>query len=100
MKRLLPIAAALAILSAQGCSGLNWTKPGADANTISRDLDDCRAVALGRATPPVAPAGSSEATTDGGRPGAMRPAAGSNERFVAEHEEVRRCMLKRGYELK
>jgi hypothetical protein len=38
--------------------------------------------------------------TDGGGPAVMAPAHGSNERFVAEHEEMRRCMLHRGYELK
>jgi hypothetical protein len=30
----------------------------------------------------------------------MQPSAGSNERFLAEHEETRRCMAKRGYELR
>ena len=88
--------AAIALL-ASGCATKNWTKPGADAATVSRDLDACRAGALGGAA--VAPSGSSEAITERGRP-ATQPTAGSNERFLAEHEAARRCMLKRGYELR
>src|SRR5687767_10290155 len=87
-------------LLAQGCAQMQWTKPGADAATIARDQDQCRAQALRRGAPPVAGVGSPDARTDGGRPGVMAPAQGSNERFVAEHEEMRRCMLQRGYELK
>lgn len=87
-------------LAAAGCAGRHWTKPGADAAAVSRDLDDCRASSLGRTGSPVAPTGSSEAVTDRGRPAIMQPSAGSNERFLAEHEETRRCMAKRGYELR
>jgi hypothetical protein len=87
-------------LIATGCANRQWTRPGADAAAISRDLDDCRASSLGRAGSPVAPTGSSEAVTDRGRPAVMQPSAGSNERFLAEHEETRRCMAKRGYELR
>ncbi len=83
-----------------GCAGGHWVKPGADAAAVSRDLYDCRAASLGRAGSPVAPTGSSEAVTDRGRPAVMQPSAGSNERFLAEHEETRRCMAKRGYELR
>lgn len=92
--------AAVIALIAQGCTSLQWTKPGADAAAIARDQDDCRASALRRANPTIAGPGSPDARTDGGRPVVMAPAHGSNERFVAEHEEVRRCMLKRGYELR
>ena len=91
--------AAIAVF-AHGCAELQWTKQGADAATIARDQDQCRAQALRRGPPPVSGVGSSDARTDGGRPIVMAPAQGSNERFVAEHEEVRRCMLQRGYELK
>ena len=79
---------------------MQWTKPGADAAMVARDQDECRGQALGRANPPAVPAGSADARTDGIRTGAMSQTAGSNERFVAEHEEIRRCMLRRGYQLK
>lgn len=89
--------AAIAML-ASGCATMRWSKPGADAAAVSRDLDACRAGALGAAA--VAPSGSSEAITERGRTGVSEPTAGSNERFVAEHEATSRCMLKRGYELR
>ncbi|HYH43485.1 MAG TPA: hypothetical protein VD867_16040 [Burkholderiales bacterium] len=89
--------AAIAML-ASGCATRNWTKPGADAAAVSRDLDNCRAASLGSA--PIAPSGSSQAVTERGRPGASQPTAGSNERFVEEHEATSRCMSKRGYELR
>ena len=63
-------------------------------------MDACRAVALNTAAAPVAPATSSESVTDHGRPRAMQPSAGSNERFVAEQEVIRRCMSQRGYALR
>lgn len=93
------IAAVIALIT-HGCTTMQWTKPGADATAVARDQDDCRASALRRANPTIAGPGSPDARTDGGRPGVMSPTQGSNERFVAEHEEVRRCMLKRGYELR
>lgn len=93
------LCAAVTILGA-GCAGRHWTKPGADAAAISRDLDECRGAVLGRTVPQVAPSGSSEAITDRSRQTGLQSSAGSNERFLAEHEEARRCMLKRGYELR
>ena len=101
MKRLLAHGfAAVIVLAAQGCASGQWVKPGADAATVSRDTEECRKLALRRATAPVAPAGSAAARTDGGRVGALTPAVGSNERFVNEHEDIRRCMLGKGYELR
>ena len=96
-----PYAASLGIvLLAAGCAEMQWSKPGANAAAVARDQDECRSAALGRAGPPVAGRTSLEARTDGSRPPVMAPAQGSNERFVAEHEEVRRCMIERGYTLK
>ena len=92
-------AAPLAIVLS-GCADLQWTKPGADTTQVSRDLDACRAVALSTGAAPVAPSGSTESVTDHGRPRAMQPSAGSNERFVAEQETIRRCMASRGYALR
>ena len=91
--------AAVAVLLG-GCASGQWAKPGADAAAVSRDLDECRGVALGRSGPPVVAPRSSESVTDLGRAGTMQPAAGSNERFVAEHEAATRCMHKRGYQLR
>ncbi|HYC46611.1 MAG TPA: hypothetical protein VED01_14150 [Burkholderiales bacterium] len=100
MKRLLAhgVTAAL-VLIVQGCASGQWTKPGADAAMVNREMEECRKLALSRATAPVAPAGSPAARTDGGRVGALTPAVGSNERFVNEHEDIRRCMIQRGYAL-
>ena len=86
-------------LLVNGCGQMQWVKPGADAAAIARDQDQCRSQALRRGAPPVSGVGSPDVRTDGGRPGVMAPAQGSNERFVAENEEMRR-MLQRGYELK
>ena len=93
------VLAALVLL-VQGCAEMQWSKPGADAAAIAREQDECRAAAIGRAGPPVAGRGSLDARSDGGRPPVMAPTQGSNERFVAEHEEMRRCMMERGYQLK
>jgi hypothetical protein len=98
-----PLAAALVGLAVTiaGCADMRWSKPGADAALVSRDLDECRAAALRSANAPISTPGQVDARTDGmSGPGIMTPAAGSNERFVAEHEEVSRCMLQRGYQLK
>ena len=78
---------------------MQWSKPGADPARVARDLDACRGQALAGATPPVFTSRSPDASADG-RPAAMRPSASSNERFVEEHEVVRACMLRRGYELR
>ena len=94
------LLATLLVSTLSGCADLRWTKPGADATAVSRDLDACRAVALNAAAAPIAPAGSTESVTDHGRPRAMQPSAGSNERFVAEQETIRRCMASRGYALR
>jgi hypothetical protein len=82
-----------------GCASGQWTKSGADSTAVSRDLDACRGETLGRSTAPAITGRSSESITDLSRPG-MQPTTGSNERFVAEHEAVSRCMHKRGYQLR
>jgi hypothetical protein len=101
MFRFLHIAglAALALVL-PGCAEMHLTKPGADTAAVSRDLGDCRALALRSAGPAVAPASSTEGISDQGRPRVMSPTAGSNEGFVAEHEATSRCMAKRGYALR
>ena len=100
MKTVAHAVALSIVLLAAGCAEMQWSKPGADAAAIARDQDECRSAALGRAGPPVAGRSGLDARTDGGRPPVMAPTQGSNERFVAEHEEMRRCMLERGYQLK
>ena len=100
MNRLLiPAAFAAIVLVAQGCASGTWVKPGADNAAVTRDMEECRKLALFRAPPPVAPTGTADARTGGGPVGAMTPAMGSNERFLNEHEEVRNCMLRKGYTL-
>ena len=99
-----PILAALvaaAILIAGGCAEMRWTKPGADAAAVSRDVDDCRANALARAGPrgPGIPSQDAQVIDRGASPMASRPAGTSNDRFIAEHEDVRACMVRRGYQL-
>ena len=92
-------AGALA-LSLVACADMDWTKPGADKAAVSRDLDDCRGAALRGAAPPAAGVTHDAQTVDrGGALATTRPAASSNERFVAEHETVRRCMAAKGYQL-
>ena len=90
-------AAALALAA---CADMDWTKPGADKPTVSRDLDACRGAAL-RNTPP-GPANASqnpEVVDRASAPVAGRPAGSDNERFIAEHDSVRQCMASRGYKL-
>lgn len=99
MKTLLSATILATALLAAGCAQMQWTKPGADAGAVTRDLNECRSIALGRAAPTVAGRAAPDTRSDGGRPPVMAPAQGSNQRFVAEHEEVRRCMLQRGYQL-
>ena len=101
MKNVFYAATLVAVaLLANGCGQMQWSKPGADAAAIANDQDQCRSQALRRGPPPISGVGSADARSDGGRPGVMAPVQGSNECFVAENEEMRRCMLQRGYELK
>ena len=99
MKSALRAATLAAVALTAGCAEMRWTKAGADAAAVARDQDECRAQALRRGPPPVAGVGSPDARTDGSRPAGMTTAQGSNERFIAENEEMRRCMLQRGYQL-
>jgi len=102
MPRALLIAAFIGLfLTLTGCADMRWSKAGADGALVSRDLDECRAAALRRANPVISTPGQGDGRSDGtGSPGVMKPAAGSNERFIAEHEETSRCMRQRGYELR
>jgi hypothetical protein len=94
------LVAAARTLSLVACADMDWTRPGADKATVSRDLDDCRGAALRGASPPVAGVTQDTQMVDrGGALATTRPAATSNERFVAEHETVRRCMSAKGYQL-
>jgi hypothetical protein len=85
------------------CADLHWSKPGADAAQVSRDLEACRGSALQRSIP-RAPAVTSGDTTGTGERGisvsGARPGGSSDERFIAEHEEIRTCMLRLGYQLR
>ena len=85
------------------CAEMRWTKPGTDANQASRDLDACRGEALQRSGPreagPFGPDRQFTVERGTGASGA-RPAGTSDERFIADHEEVRVCMLRRGYQLR
>ena len=97
--KIVPYAATAAVvLLAAGCAEMQWSRPGADAALVARDQDECRAQALQRAIPSVAARGTPDARTS--MPGTPPQGQGSSDRFVAEHEEMRRCMLQRGYELK
>ena len=101
MTRALSAALIGLVLAPTGCAELRWSKSGADAALVSRDLDECRSAALRGANAPISTPGQVDGRSDGvGRPGVMTPAAGSNERFIAEHEDLSRCMRRRGYELK
>jgi hypothetical protein len=95
------IAVVAAALLAGACAEMRWAKPGADAAAVSRDLDDCRALALQRSSPrgPAIASQDAQVIDRGASPVATRPGGTSNERFIAEHEEVRVCMLRRGYQL-
>jgi hypothetical protein len=99
--RALVTAALLSILG--GCAGdMRWSKPGADAATISRDLDECRGNALLHAAPQGAgvPTQDGPVLDRGATTMSTRQSGTSNERFIAEHEDVRLCMLRRGYQLR
>src|SRR4051812_18018123 len=92
----LPLIALALSLSVAACADMDWTRPGADKAAVSQDLDACRGIALGRSQPanPIRPEDTvsrSQAPT--------RPAGSSNERFIAQHEDVSRCMSGKGYRL-
>ena len=98
------LVAASTVLLLGACAEMKWTKSGADAATVSRELDDCRAVALRRGAtvqPAAATSAEPQLPIDRGAtsPGNRAVAGSSNERFVAEHEQVRACMTQRGYQL-
>jgi hypothetical protein len=94
------LACALALALA-ACAEKEWTRPGADSAAVSRDLDACRGASLQRTPPPQAVVSQDPITVDrGATPMTTRPAAVANERFIAEHEDVRRCMAQRGYQLR
>jgi hypothetical protein len=91
----------VAAMLVTGCAEMRWTKPGADAAAAARDLEECRASALARTGPrsPVVVSQDAQMVDRGGSPTATRPAGTSNDRFMAEHEDVRVCMVRRGYQL-
>src|SRR5689334_17440531 len=80
------------------CAQTQWTKAGVSPDVVARDLDECREVAM-RQTPPP---GLAPALTQGVNP-AFGPMPGSpaatesSTRFVEEQQDVRQCMVKRGY---
>ena len=90
------------VVALGACAEMRWTKAGADPAAVSRDLDECRASALGRA--PAQSAGglsrNTQAIEGTAAPLGTRAPGSSNERFIAEHEDVRLCMVRRGYQLK
>lgn len=93
------VAASTLLFSA--CAEMRWAKTGADAPTVARDLNECRAGALtggGPRAPGIATQ-DAQMIDRGASPSAARPAGTSNDRFIAEHEDVRVCMLRRGYQL-
>jgi hypothetical protein len=93
------IACALS-LSLAACADMEWTRAGADKAAVSRDLDECRGAALRRAPPSGGVVSQDPQMVDrGATPSSARPAGTSNERFMAEHEDVRRCMSGKGYQL-
>ncbi|HEX2827808.1 MAG TPA: hypothetical protein VHP37_15755 [Burkholderiales bacterium] len=94
--KLSPFACAAALALA-ACADMDWTKPGADKAAVSRDMDDCRGAWLRRAEPPEAKASQERTQPAVVSPG--RPAGSANERFIAEHEAVRQCMVAKGYQL-
>lgn len=100
MKTLSSIALATASVFSSGCAETHWTKPGADAALVSRDFEECREDALRRAIPAGVAASASQSMSPGAGPMAGSPAGGtSGTRFVQEQEDVRECMLRRGYRL-
>jgi hypothetical protein len=78
---------------------MRWAKPGADSAAVARDLDDCRASTLARAGPRAPVVGTQQAPMTDRGPSPSRSASSANDRFIAEHEDVRVCMLRRGYQL-
>ena len=84
-------------LSLGACADMDWTRPGADKAAVSRDLDECRGRAL-RGSPPEAAGRTQDPqlVDRGANPNTGRT---SNERFIAEHDAVRQCMVGRGYQL-
>lgn len=93
----LPLFACIAALSLGACADMDWSKPGVDKAATANDLEQCRGVALGRSTTPQVAA--ERGTTTTGVLAPARSAGTANERFIAEHEAVRQCMLAKGYQL-
>ena len=93
----LPLIACTAACLLAACADMDWTRPGADKAATSNDLEDCRAVALGRSTTQAVAA--ERGTTTSGVIAPARPSGTANERFIAEHEAVRQCMTAKGYQL-
>ena len=103
MKTLLRSGVLVLCIAFGACAEMRWTKPGADANQASRELDACRGAALQRSGPRGAGAASPNMQSiveRGTSASGARPAGTSDDRFIAEHEDVRTCMLQRGYQLR
>lgn len=97
--RYLVITLALSTALAAGCAGSQWAKTGADATTVARDQDECREEALARGMPRGTPAMTSQGIGRSSGSLAGHPATSGNTRVIEEHEDVRHCMLRRGYRL-
>lgn len=91
---------AIFALGGAGCADMHWVRNGTESAGVTHDLSECRAEALARANSPVSTPRQIDSRTDGlGRPQVMSSVAGANERSVAEHGVLSRCMHRRGYEL-
>ncbi|HUP95647.1 MAG TPA: hypothetical protein VM164_12120 [Burkholderiales bacterium] len=104
MKTILRTGVLVMCIAFSACAEMRWTKPGADVNQASRDLDACRGAALQRSGPRgvgAAAGAEMQGTIERGTIAPSTRAAGtSDDRFIADHEEVRTCMLQRGYQLR
>lgn len=87
-------AVLLTILGLAACGGGGWHKPGSDAETLKRDLGDCRALAfdkVSRASPPVPPVALDR------RFGNLEAPDRSTESRIREQQLVDSCMREKGY---
>lgn len=100
MTTLLRTSTLILCVALAACAEMRWSRPDADAAQVSRDLDACRGAALQRPAPRGAAIREADTQSAIERRSGMQPAGTSDDRFIAEHEEVRVCMLQRGYQLR
>lgn len=88
---------------ATGCAGLQWDKPGTDAEALARDLEECRQSARSQAERETLPRAFMSplplSTDPRGQPALSQSNSRDADILLLQQDLTRSCMDGRGYKL-